>query len=239
MKKKMIKFLVILLIIIAVIVMIFVFNTMRKVKIIENLREKKVPYEGKTNYHFIAKSYSTGLDNTIEMWKKEDEILWITNVDYHTDRTSKVIRYTDGTITNSYYEEQVDDQITKEAELGEKDEYIFIDNITMDVLHTENFWDLFWVSAFCSIKTETMNGKECYKITNFRPEDSFMIAEGDTSLYIEKDSGLIVRQMTGFVEEATGEKLQTYQDLEYEFDCVTEEDLIEPNISEYTILDEE
>ena len=42
--------------------------------------------------------------------------------------------------------------------------------------------------------------------------------------------------MSGEVELDTGKKVQTYQDFEYKFNCVTEKDLVEPDITGYTVI---
>ena len=226
---------VIVLCIIVMILVIFLFMTIQKMKIIQDLEAKRSQYSNIQNYYLKQESYAGGPKVDIELWKKDTETFWRITAIYADNHRNITKRYTDGTITNSYYEEQIDDQITKEAVLGEKEEYLIIDNVTFDPLHTENSWELFKACSFCSIKIETINGKVCYKISNFHSSNSSMEAKGDTSIYVDKETGLMVRQMSGEVELDTGEKIQTYQDFEYKFNCVTEEDLAEPDITGYTV----
>ena len=233
-EKKLIM--VIVLCIIVMVLVIFSFMTIQKMKIIQDLEVKRSQYSDIQNYYLKQESYTGGPKVDIELWKKDTEVFWRITSIYADNHRNITKRYTDGTITNSYYEEQVDDQITKEAVLGEKGNYLWLGNIVFDCLHTENSWKLFRACSFCSIKTETVNGKECYKISNFHPDNSTLIPEGDSSIYIDKKTGLVVRQMTGEIELDTGERIQTYQDFEYKFNCVTEKDLVEPDITGYTVI---
>ena len=80
-----------------------------------------------------------------------------------------------------------------------------------------------WVSVRAKIEKTVYNGKECYVIDS----DRFAKDPNEhTIYYIEKDTGLIVRQVDG----------TRNTDYEYEFGNVEDKVFEEPNIAEYEII---
>ena len=95
------------------------------------------------------------------------------------------------------------------------------------------FWGLFINGATNLITTAEVNGVKCYKITG--PLEN-MIASGEgkgfPSVYIEKETGLPVKYEETLTD---GRVIETTY--EFKFDVVTDDNLEEPDISEYEIID--
>ena len=85
-----------------------------------------------------------------------------------------------------------------------------------------------------NIKSTSIDGKECYELSGLH-SPIFLYQENtkSMSLYLEKDTGLPIKLVENIEENGIEkEKLVEY---EIKFDVVTDEDLKEPDISEYTI----
>ena len=74
------------------------------------------------------------------------------------------------------------------------------------------------------VKKVDYNGKECYSINNFL-SPYYMYGTENNEVYIEKETGLLLKQTT---DDITTEK-------EYEFNNVEDSIFIEPDISQYTL----
>lgn len=102
-----------------------------------------------------------------------------------------------------------------------------------DFLYTENIFEFIVNSVCSSIKSAECNGKECYKIQEFY-SSNFLYLEGGSTMYIEKGTGLPVRIESGVISTNNG-TTNTLIDYQYKFNCVTDEDLKEPDVNEYKI----
>ena len=91
------------------------------------------------------------------------------------------------------------------------------------------------MSVIANIKSSNQNGKECYKIDYLSNADLLYGAEGTFQMFIEKDTGLIVRTQNGSVMDESGYQRPIITDYEHRFNIVKDEDIIEPDISEYEI----
>ena len=109
------KVIIIVLLILVILVLAFLFITFRKVRIIQDLEAKRSQYSNIQNYYLKQESYAGGPKVDIELWKKDKNAFWMITAIYTDNHRNITKRYNDGTITNSYYEEQVDDQITKDS----------------------------------------------------------------------------------------------------------------------------
>ena len=78
-------------------------------------------------------------------------------------------------------------------------------------------------SFLAKIKKVEFNGKARYRVKNI--VSPYHLIQENEEDYIEKETGLTVKK----VSESSD------QEIEYEFDTVTDEDLEEPDISEYQI----
>ena len=78
-------------------------------------------------------------------------------------------------------------------------------------------------------------GCGCCEIGDFYSSNILYVGEGKFALYIDKETGLAVKNQNGAVVDANGVKTPIIMDYEYKFDVVTDEELVEPDISEYEI----
>lgn len=85
-----------------------------------------------------------------------------------------------------------------------------------------------------NIKSTSIDGKECYELSGLH-SPIFLYRENtkSMSLYIEKDTGLPIKLVEKIEEDGIEKEYLT--EYEIKFDIVTEEDLAEPDISEYTV----
>lgn len=96
----------------------------------------------------------------------------------------------------------------------------------------QNAWTFFINIFQCSIRTVKCNGRKCYYFSNFK---EFPGAGHD--IYIDKENGLPVRVPGGTVTTLYHGTTDSIKDYDIYFDIVTDDDLIEPDISEYEIIE--
>ena len=109
----------------------------------------------------------------------------------------------------------------------------------MSVDNQEAFWgientkDLIMTAITSSISKTTFNGNECYYVSGTPA------ILPNASMYVNKDTGLLISTMASEYENPDGERGRIAgTEYEYEFGTVTEDDFIEPDISEYTIVEQ-
>lgn len=218
MKKVVIASLVVVLVLIFIITLI---HTIRNYKIIKDLQEKNKEYSSKTNYHIIIKEKLTSDVNiNTDYYFKDDKIH--TNMETtNKNEISKMSIYSteEQGKNNIYMESTINPEKTAKLNSSESTYVMFLYN----GLETITKKDIFIESLLANIKSEECNGKKCYKVKNI-VTPYHVIQDGEED-YIEKETGLTIRKVT---KDYT-------QELQYEFDTVTDEDFEEPDISEYTI----
>ena len=100
--------------------------------------------------------------------------------------------------------------------------------------HSMSFIERIVIALNTNIKSTSIDGKECYELSGMH-SPIFLYHENSTnmSLYIEKDTGLPIKLVEKMEED--GKEKEYLTEYEIKFDVVTDEDLKEPDISEYTI----
>lgn len=96
-------------------------------------------------------------------------------------------------------------------------------------IETKNIWELLLNVLGARITTAKVNGKECYKIDDFYGSDMLHLVEGRRNIYIEKDTGLLIRTFGGSVTNDKG-TFTIVNDYLYEFGTVTDDNFIEPKV---------
>ena len=214
---KMKKILMVLGIIIAILIMIVLVHTIRNYMIITDLQNKISQYSNITNYH--AKYVTTdesGVMITMDYYRKDNKEVVFLERNLNGE-INKVSMYTNGEKTNIY----TDAKDTKIAQLDTKTTIAGI-NI-FNQLETTNSWQTFIGSINTKVKPITYKGKECYDISKF-VSGGTLTFEG-AEMYIEKDTGLLVKIMEG----------TTVSEREQEFNNVDDSIFVEPDINLYTI----
>ena len=220
--KKFSKKMRMLKLIIFIIVAIFIISTGRKMIILSNLNKKEEKYVNSTNYHKIIYGYQPDYYVKTEIFTLGTKQVVYTTEIVNGQTKERKIYGENGKVNKTYTIEQ-----------GKKN-VKFHENTLMSINLSNmgdienNIIQLFWGAVMTSINTRTVNGKECYYITNKGKKEVFLIP-GD-GIYIEKETGLAIR--TNGNEEGTWPQ----SDYIYEFDVVTEKNFIEPNINEYQIV---
>lgn len=221
--------------IIFIILILFVSLTVRKIAIVINLQNKAEEYIVSTdNFHRVVYTYDKDHYQKTEYFKLGDKQKVIQT---KLTENGKSIWQAVGKekIINKYGAEVHIVNIYKEYNgykeaLENKELSMSADPHTP--FHTENWWQLFICSMQASIKTSTYNGEECYYVSNFGS-----VGYASDGVYISKKTGLPVSMIAYEYENEDGTRRRVPAiDYFYEFNTVTEEDFIEPNINEYKII---
>ena len=217
-KKKVMKIIKIVLIILLVIVVLFLVNAIRNFIIVKELKENFKQYTSYNNYHIKATSYETdGTRVILNYYRKDNKEAVI--LERNKDETiSKILMYNNGTRKDVFY----DNPQEKKAELNAD---LIIEVQLYDYFETQTDLQLFGGNMFAQIKKINYNGKECYSLNNsFTPA---LLSKESNEVYIEKDTGLVVRTNIGSI----------ISEREYEFDTVKDEIFAEPDISQYELIE--
>lgn len=211
----------ILKIILLIILLIFVFKVGRNMIIIGSLNNKISNYTVSTNYYVKLYHYS-GENWFIEEWYKKDEKYAIKVRIFNENATvvsGTMEDYYNGQTVNSYNE------TSKKVAFLNKSDDVVPPTIPNKIKIYNSFYHIF-ISAISSITSEECNGKDCYQIVGLNR----------AIYYIDKETGLVVRSIGEItVGNDKGEQVDRVTDFRYEFDVVTDDDFIEPDISEYEI----
>lgn len=211
-KKKIFKILgVILLVIIA----IFLIHTIRNYIIITDLQNKIAKYSDSTNYYMKSTSVSDeGMKVIMEYYKKDNKQVLLMERDLNGE-ILKLSMYDNGERTDTFTE-------TSESKFVQLNTENIMTINFYNFLETENNWQTFLGSISARVKSTNYNGKACYVIKGFLSSTSLTFEGQET--YIEKDTGLFVKTTGDGVTER-----------EYEFDNVDDSIFVEPDISQYTL----
>ena len=210
--------------IILLIVLIFVVIIGRKVIIISDLQSKANEYVNSKNYHRIIYTYDKDETAKLEVFVLGDKKRVIRTMMIGNEKNVTEMFF-DGTKTNIYIEKG-------DKKIAQLNQELIIAESLYNALYTENLAYTVFASIPATVNNKEFNGEECYYITNFNS----LYNESKDGIYIDKETGLVLRSVTRTETMTYGDKfiLPTI-DYVYEFNTVTEEDFIEPDISEYDV----
>lgn len=222
-------------IIILLIVLAFAISAVRKMYIVGDLYNKADQIVKNTNYHREIVSMSEGNFTKTEIWATENKIKMILKK-FENDKIE--IRETYGTKKGRMENSDIDAYIINEYTTinGEKtaklNHEVQISVAPQNPFYVENKFQLFLFAIPTSIKRTTFDGKECYYIINYK--EPFSINE--TGMYLDKETGLPI-SYAGYETEFTGSGLgrMPAAEYKYEFNTVTENNFVEPDLSEYKV----
>lgn len=221
-----------LLLIFITILVIFSANTVRKMIIISDLSKKAQQYVTSDNFRYtISTSWNDGNLSKSVCFVLDDKIKDITyfidnnGISKHTEIGNKIEESGNPEesiislySTYCYIEENNNEKILlTDSNFGGA---ISPSNL----FYTENLWDLFKCALGSSIKGTSFMGKECYLIDNFKTNTCQLPLN---NYYIDKETGLLI-----FINSSD----MTVKKYEYEFNVVTEEDMIAPDNSQYKVM---
>ena len=211
----------ILLSIILIFIVLFVAFPGRNTVIIESLEDKFEVYEQQANNVYIkALEYDdSNLQLTYENYYKDNMTKYVlTNL----EADIKVTQYVYPNEIKEFIEEPEGKRLNieprKNAELPALMNYFYNDSLI----------GTFFMSMDYKITTGDVNGRECYVFSR-----TYAKPETKIDIYIEKDTGLVLQSAQ--IEPTKGDiDLTQY---EYSFGTVTDEDIQEPDVTEYTLIE--
>ncbi len=222
MNKKIVKkILKIILIILLVLFVLFLLHSFRNFMIIRKLQKSIEPYLSSTNYHLHSiNSQDNGDSIVMDYYKKGSKETSIIERVSEKNPT-KISTYINDESVTTYIDTPSEKYVTPNR------------NIVLSIniynwCESDNNWQTFLISAFCNIRTSKYNEKDCYIISNFF-SPYFLYESFDSNLlYVEKDTGLLLKTKVGsMVSERS-----------YEFNTVNDSFFVQPNINEYTLKED-
>ena len=212
------KILVVVLIILVFLIIILA----RKMVIIKRLENRVSKYTNSTNYHAMQYEYKGKQLIIYDTYTKSNTTL--STLKYLTEKDTKtLVNYIIGETSHMYIESD-----------GNKVAYLNGNNLPAPIeitseLGTHGIWNFIKMSLLSSIETEECNGKQCYKINIVDNENNKQI------VYYDKDTGLKVRSLIIKSDNSEEQVIDSVIDYFYEFNNVNDDDLKEPDISQYEI----
>ena len=228
-------------IIILIIVVAFIVNTGRKMYIITDLNNKAQEYIKLENYHRTSYSLDNGNYIKEEVFSMGDRKKIITTTMSEDGEKEVVTIYGTkiGTVQDTQSYPPIEQYKQNMYKVTDTEKLALLDvEIGMAIDNQEAFWgientkDLIMSAITTSINKATYDGKECYYVSNSQN------ILPNTSMYVNKETGLLIstiasesKNVDGTTQRIAGAEYQ------FEFGTVTEDDFIEPDISEYRIME--
>lgn len=227
-KMKILK--IIIFVILLMIILVFFGIIGKRFLVLKEISDKSQSSDISTNFHVLQYYYIEGNILKMEQFKMENK-----------NKFSYTMETVDGTITQTTYAQSVDSNGRNSyignsyMEKGNKKYVVLNDTLSRElpienVLYSSNLLDLFKYSVQTTVKTTTFRNRECYYLTNI---PAYVGGIYDR-VYFDKETGLMI----GSSQVDTTQNSATPIETVYEYGTVTEEDFIEPNISEYQIVDD-
>lgn len=218
-KKNVMKVVKIILIILLAVIVLFLINATRKFMIAKELSENVKQYTSSENHHIKSvATESDGTKVTINYYKKGDKEVMFMEKDKDNE-ISKISIYNNGERKDIFYDNFEGKKVKLNADLT-------MEVQVYDYFDMQTDLQLFGGNMFAQIKKIEYKGKECYCLNNAFTL-TFLWGSDINEVYIEKDTGLVIRtNIDGLISER-----------EYEFGKVQDEIFVEPDISQYKLIE--
>lgn len=210
----------IILAILLIILLFFLINTFRKFFILQEIQNNINKYISSTNFHEKISINDNDTNRTTDIYKKGENTLVITN---NNNTNAKTSLYYSNTGCDEFYETSDG----KRAKLNSHG--TLMESPIINYTKTANSWIRFMASIYTRIEKVELNGKVCYHITGNLKSAFAHTNSDEKEIYIEKDKGLCVK-----IVHNSGKT----ESLEYEFNNVTDEIFVKPDISQYELIEE-
>lgn len=217
----------ILILIILLILLVLVIIISRKATIISSLESKLQEYQQQNNIY--SKTTFESQVDVDSLKAKSFEIYYKDGVEKDVitsaDNNTKIIQYVYKDKSRIYSEKNGNVEFENENDSGWTNHLILSSATSSD-----NLFDLFYNSIVTSIKTENLDGTDCYVLTS-RHNSSWIYNENckEIQVYVEKETGLI-KQVKNILE-VDGQEKEDIRTSEYSFGTVTDADIAEPEIN--------
>ena len=209
MEKKKMKLWKKILIALLILIILFALLVLRKFIIISQLVESSKQFTNKTNYVAVVQSLQGGNVNILKSYNKDGNYLTTIKTfgkDIQNERGLTVYNKDNDKIA-VIYSEQNKVALLNESIVGEVNVVNVFSTIDSTIKQLQ-------FAIMSRITTDNCNNIECY-----------LIEVDKWKMWVDKDSGLIVREINGgFVTERF-----------YEFDIVKDDDIIKPDTSDCEI----
>ena len=217
------------------ILLIILFSMARKIIILANLNIRANNYTSSTNYYIKELNYGGAVEDITIFQTYVKDNRYIVKAKTVSDFCKvESANYYNGEVVNrynefEYAEEDENHKSTKTAYLNDTENILF--PVFLNELDFEYLIKLDGVAfLFSSITRETCNEKDCYRVSV-----PSLNGGSSTIYYVDKDTGLSIRIIGERSVGVDGKRYDSVTDFQYEFGSVTDEDFIEPDISEYDI----
>lgn len=230
MKDKKVKIWHILVLIVAVILIIFMGILGRKIFIINKIKNKAESYRYCDNFYMKHLWYQGDYMTIYDTYHKGKNTLARSESINGDDVSIMTTVISNGSMKN--YFERNDEKIA-----ALKPDGGLAISVIADDFYFEKKTDIIKVAMNAKISSEKVNGKDCYKIIGLVAPGSLNSGYGTNVKYYDKETGLLVRHLAGYEIYDGINNFSPVNDYYYEFGTVTDEDIVEPDISGYTIVD--
>lgn len=229
MEKKKMKFGTKILIVVLMILFIFIITTTRKFLILRQIAIQNEADIQSTN--FYSKTYDI-VDGITELWiYGKKSMLKYTSIEENKfiERTIYVDKDNEeGWIIVNEPEKKTAVQI----EYNEDVELMPCAETSIGLPTSDEIWKLIQMAVITNIEDTKWNGKEAYKVT-FN-----CIETEEYSIWIDKEENRVTGQMNGTSTDENGNIYNHISTYHYQFDTLTKEDVELPDLTGYTIKNE-
>ena len=243
MKKKKMKLWKKVLIILLILLLIFIISITRKAIILANLDKKVTDYENNNNNIYVKTTLDfSNYKAEMERFIKDDVDKLVSE---RTDIDGRKIKIMQITYPNErkIYTEVDNNKVLNifEEPAGVRGSHIenngsYSYTAIMNFAYSTNLYERIYNSLVTKIKSIEMDGKECYELSSLYSTN--LIYGGNTTnllVYVEKDTGLPVKMIEEVNEN--NEIVKNITTYEYSFGTVTDEDIKEPDNTQYKIAE--
>ncbi len=219
--------------IILIIILIFILIIVGKAYLLITLSKRAEKNINSDNYYVRVSQYEGTtilITETYKKGKKQKNIQ--TFYDNQNNENTKLIEYSDNGTTILYTELNNE----KIAILDGHSAMLLPMKLSESYsTYSKTISKLIKNTIFSSISTVKCNGRDCYYFSKLET-DMLGISEVNSGIYIDKETGLPIRTASATTKSNKG-TFDPIIEFYYEFDKVTDEDIKEPDISQYIIKD--
>ncbi|MBP3254960.1 MAG: hypothetical protein J6M60_00500 [Clostridia bacterium] len=211
-------------IILLVVIILLLIHTIRNFIIVRKLQNNITQYANSTNYSIksiISNPNKTEIaELTTTMFYKKDNKQAGFVIRGKGQEITKISMF--GLSDQEGYRTYIENGESKIAKI--ETEGGFIMPTIVNGLESDSTWHTFISCFFAYIRSTVVNSKDCYIVSNY-PSYISLNPVGKNEYYIEKDTGLMIENITN--DMISGR--------DYEFDNVDDSIFVEPDISEYIV----
>ncbi len=179
------KVLKILIIIVSIIILCILINTIRKFIIISKLQNELSEYSKSTNYYTKTTIIDNEQNKVIMEYYKKDNKQMVKIQKMENNSLATTLMYDNGSTVNIYLE-------TEQQKVAKIDSGMNINVNLYNHLESYNSWNTFCNCFLANIKSENVDGNDCYVIKNF---NSLTSLPEKSKIYVNKENGLLIKSI--------------------------------------------